>query len=234
MTVSGAAAQQTVPVGDEHDIPGLSVMVSARVVMLRGTVQSVWPRNKAVERADPAAVAESGQGLQQFQRAVDEYAVLHQEVKGHLSPPESSRDMREFQQAVEALTAGIRRMREGARMGDIFTADATSLIFRDRIRHVLAAHGDVMLYLAPEVDDAFEETEEPVINGTFSWHNAAPTPLCFLVVLPELPNFLQYRFVGRDLVLVDIDADLIVDVLPRALPFTPTRDVLYASLWSPK
>ena len=42
-------------------------------------------------------------------------------------------------------------------------------------------------------------------------------PADVIVALPALPDVLQYRFVGRDLVLVDIEADLIVDVLPRAL-----------------
>jgi hypothetical protein len=43
---------------------------------------------------------------------------------------------------------------------------------------------------------------------------------CLLDVLPALPEGLQFRFVARDLVLVDIDADLVVDVLPDALPPT--------------
>jgi hypothetical protein len=33
-----------------------------------------------------------------------------------------------------------------------------------------------------------------------------------------LPAELEYRFVGRDLVLVDSHAGLVVDVLPDALP----------------
>jgi hypothetical protein len=100
-------------------------------------------------------------------------------------------------------------------------------LFDRSVRRVLIRYDRVDL-------NCRQATEEPVVNGKFSWDNATPTPLCFLAVLPELPNFLQYRFVGRDLVLVDIEADLIVDVLPRALPFTPTRDVLYASLRSTK
>ena len=35
--------------------------------------------------------------------------------------------------------------------------------------------------------------------------------------VPPLPDALQYRFVNRDLVLLDCDASLIIDVLPRAL-----------------
>jgi hypothetical protein len=39
-----------------------------------------------------------------------------------------------------------------------------------------------------------------------------------LQVLPPLPRELEYRFVDRDLVLIDIHADLVVDILKEALP----------------
>jgi hypothetical protein len=43
-------------------------------------------------------------------------------------------------------------------------------------------------------------------------------PAAVIAALPELPPELQYRFVGADLVLVDIGAGLVVDVLRGALP----------------
>jgi hypothetical protein len=43
-------------------------------------------------------------------------------------------------------------------------------------------------------------------------------PGCLLEVLPALPQGLQYRLVGRDLILLDLDANLVVDILPEALP----------------
>ena len=39
-----------------------------------------------------------------------------------------------------------------------------------------------------------------------------------LLTLPPLPACLHYRFVDRDLVLVDSVAQLIVDFLPAAVP----------------
>ena len=43
-------------------------------------------------------------------------------------------------------------------------------------------------------------------------------PPDILHVLPPLPDELQYRLVDRDLVLIDMHADLVVDILPGALP----------------
>jgi hypothetical protein len=44
------------------------------------------------------------------------------------------------------------------------------------------------------------------------------TPPTLLLNLPQLPKELEYRIVGRDLVLRDIGANLVVDYLPNILP----------------
>jgi hypothetical protein len=42
-------------------------------------------------------------------------------------------------------------------------------------------------------------------------------PAALIEALPDVPWPLQYRFACRNLVLLDVDAGLIVDVLPDAL-----------------
>jgi len=44
------------------------------------------------------------------------------------------------------------------------------------------------------------------------------TPPTLLLNLPELPESLEYRILGRDLVLRDSDANIVVDYVPNALP----------------
>ena len=49
-------------------------------------------------------------------------------------------------------------------------------------------------------------------------------PASVLLVLPVLPDdVLEYRFVGRDLILRDTEANLIVDYILGAAPPLPTR-----------
>ena len=43
-------------------------------------------------------------------------------------------------------------------------------------------------------------------------------PVNVLCQLPSLPTELEYRFVNRDIVLWDVHADLVVDIIPNALP----------------
>lgn len=59
----------------------------------------------------------------------------------------------------------------------------------------------------------------PSVNATYPDDQPVEvTPPSLLMVLPPLPPVLAYRFVGRDLAVIDRDTRLIVDVLPEALP----------------
>jgi hypothetical protein len=46
----------------------------------------------------------------------------------------------------------------------------------------------------------------------------ATVPPLILVNLPRLPDGLEYRFMGRDLILRDRDANVVVDFVPGAVP----------------
>lgn len=51
------------------------------------------------------------------------------------------------------------------------------------------------------------------LNDTFPWILGVAMFPCLIDALPALPSVLQYRIVGRDLVLIDVHASLIVDIL---------------------
>ena len=63
----------------------------------------------------------------------------------------------------------------------------------------------------------------PVVNGRFPWARGAMMPPDILQVLPPLPEELQYRIVDHDLILIDMHADLVVDILPGAV-MNPASD----------
>ncbi len=57
------------------------------------------------------------------------------------------------------------------------------------------------------------------INGTYPKTKPFSTvPINILAALPRLPDDIEYRFVGRHLVLHDTRANLILDRIPCALP----------------
>ena len=52
------------------------------------------------------------------------------------------------------------------------------------------------------------------VNGSLPRTGAKPVLPCILEALPRLPEELEYRIIGTDLVLIDVHAGLIVDILP--------------------
>ena len=45
----------------------------------------------------------------------------------------------------------------------------------------------------------------------------ATTPPNVLQALPKLPDGLEYRFVGKNLLIRDVDANIVVDYMPQAI-----------------
>ena len=66
-------------------------------------------------------------------------------------------------------------------------------------------------------EEAPPDAAWPAVNGRFPWMRGAAMWPCIIDALPPLPDELQYRIVGRDLVLVDVHANLVVDILREAL-----------------
>jgi hypothetical protein len=161
--------------------------------------------------------------LQRFRQAVDGYVSFHRRIELSLPALQVTSDPQQMWQAVEARTAAIRAARSGAVMGDLFTAEVGDLL-RVRIQQVIVEGGyTVADVLANITEDPPADAPRPVVNGPFPWVIGAMMPPDILNVLPPLPTELQYRLVDRDLVLVDLEADLVVDILPRALPAPETE-----------
>ena len=93
--------------------------------------------------------------------------------------------------------------RDGARQGDIFTA-AIGVEFRE----VLRLEMDADTWAAIMDDNPGEFSNR--INGDVSRPDAViDIPPNILARLPRLPEDVQYRFVGRHLILLDTRANLI-------------------------
>jgi hypothetical protein len=155
-----------------------------------------------------------------FLHSVEAYITLCRQLERQLPPLEVTGDPRRIHIAAEARAAAIRRARARARIGDIFNPGVTEL-FRERIREGFAARANAAAELLDEMNEDGEGWQPAVVNGPFSWRTAVATPPYVLAALPDLPGELQYRFVGPDLVLVDIVANSIIDVLPEALEVAP-------------
>ncbi len=156
--------------------------------------------------------------VRQFVAATRDYAWLHRRIEWALGPIEVNADIDKVHRAVVQLAAAIRADRPQARAGDLFTA-VLGIELRRRIAEALVAHditaADVLAAEAAEGTDP--SLVSLAVNGPFPWIAGSAMFPCLIEALPELPPELQYRMVGDTLVLVDVHASLIVDLLPLAL-----------------
>ena len=173
----------------------------------------------AVARAQVPGVQAPAVGT--FTDATREYALLHRRLERTLPRLEVTSNPDTIQRAVEQLGAALRAARPDAKPGDFFT-EAMAVELRVRIDDALFAKGFSPADLrASEAADGIDAAMAPLkVNGRFPWLYASAMFPCVLQALPPLPPELQYRIVGNTLVLIDVHADLIVDLLPYALADT--------------
>jgi hypothetical protein len=155
-------------------------------------------------------------GVGAFRRSIEDYLALRQRLEPTLPPLAMSSNPQQIHAAVDARATAIREARAHQAAGAIFNSTVSAL-FRRRIQDGVSNSGDAIAGVLQQIREESTTRTRPVVNGRFSWATAVATPASILSLLPALPDELQYRFVGRDLVLVDIDANLVIDVLPDAL-----------------
>ena len=171
----------------------------------------------AVLMTCPARASNPRNGLEAFHTSIVGYMGARERAVRHLPLLEISDDAGKIHDGVEARALAIATIRWDARRGDIFNP-AVSAMFRARIHATLDRHGLSPLDVLRDIDaPEGHAIVPPFVNGRFSWQTAVATPAVVLKVLPALPDVLQYRFVGVDLALVDVEASLVADVLPDVL-----------------
>jgi hypothetical protein len=155
------------------------------------------------------------QALIDFHTRVDRYAALHRRLEGPLpSPRIPARDGFTAVLERQYLASSIRRARPSAHLGDIIDP-AVGKVLRRMILTALAAPGGAALA------ERFRRRAArpglaPVINEPYSMDAGTLVPDLILRQLPALAEDLEYRAVNTDLVLWDVHAEIIVDVLPDA------------------
>jgi hypothetical protein len=163
--------------------------------------------------------------VERFNQRVQAYVAMHRQVERFLPPQQIFTDPAEARRSMVGMANAMRALRPNAAEGDVFDTEIGNL-FRDDLWHALRQAGinpeTVAVEMVPEMPG---EYEVPEVNGNFSWALANAMPPCVLRALPELPIELQYRFVQFDLVLVDLHANLIVDILRDALPAEDVKSV---------
>ena len=160
----------------------------------------------------------TSQAVAAFEQSTRDYASLHRRLEQPIGSIRLGMSVEAINRHIQELAAAIRAERAAARGGEFFTpALATEL--RARVDTVLVEHGYTVAGVlahgrVPGVDYARVRLR---VNDTFPWILGVAMLPCVIDAMPALPSELQYRIVGRDLVLIDVHASLIVDILSNLL-----------------
>ena len=155
------------------------------------------------------------EGLKEFQRQLDLYLKLREELSRKLKPLSLTPSADELSARQTALANAISSARQGAKHGNLVNpavaAHITRIVTADFRRRNPAAENAAL----KEVPRA----PRPVINKAYPADAALPTvPPLLLADLPRLPDNLQYRFFGRHIAILDGDVQIIIDYVADALP----------------
>jgi hypothetical protein len=162
------------------------------------------------------AADENATILKDFSDRVDKYLKL-QKAEGGATPSKPTSSVTKIKEGQQSLADKIRAARPDAKQGDIFSPEISAL-FKKLIAEILAGPQGNKIRASLRRAEPVKGIEIKV-NG--SYPRRVPlqsTPPTLLANLPRLPKELEYRIVGHDLVLRDINANLIVDHIPGAIP----------------
>ncbi len=176
-------------------------VAGAQVAANRGTDQ---PDFRVIVQGtfDPETLAE-------FNKRIGDYAALRAKLEKGLPPLVVTDNAEEIERFEHRLAERIRDARSAHR-GQIF---APSMV--RQVKQMLAARADAHT-IAAMMDDGPAEFDVDV-NDTYSKRRSLATmPPNILLTLPDLPRDIEYRFVGRHLILRDARANIIIDEIPFA------------------
>jgi hypothetical protein len=153
--------------------------------------------------------------LREFGERTRAYSALRDKLASEVAPASSEATPEQIARHQEQLAAAIRQARKDARQGDIFTPPVVpqfrTIIRRDLqsrdIRDALALMQEVPLTLTLHVNASWPaEAQRPSM------------PARLLANLYPLPEGLEYRFIDRHLVLLDSEANVMVDYILDVVP----------------
>ena len=152
-----------------------------------------------------------GDTVTAFTTKTNGYAELRDRLESGLPALTVTDDPRQIRRWQRSLADGIRLARRGARRGDFFTA-STGVQFRLVLAGIM--NPSLWAVIMDENPGKFgHDIDEEYPEGKpFS-----TVPSIVLTRLPQLPEDVQFRFIGRDLILYDAKADTIIDRLPQAI-----------------
>lgn len=172
----------------------------------------------AAPDGQPGTNAQAAATLE-FQNRIKAYLKIHNDAERKVPNLKRTDDPREISDREALLAKAIQTLRANAKIGEIFAPEYQPYfikIVQDDFAKRSAVDRKAIIDELPKHMKADVNTVYPTTLAL------ATFPAALLSKLPDLPPELEYRFVGRSLILRDVKANLIVDILRDVVPTIPS------------
>ena len=152
-----------------------------------------------------------------FAKRLDGYMKVRDEVEDSIGDLDPTRSQAEIATRATALSQALIARRGQAKAGDIFTPEIATIL-ATLIKEEYSRRSEPVQETRDDQQDELPDFT-PQVNQLYpTTYPLATFPATLLPLLPPLPEKVEYRIVQNYLVLRDIEANLIIDVMPNAVP----------------
>jgi hypothetical protein len=195
---------------------GLLVALSAWAAQAPPAASAQTPAATPTPAAQVTVSPKHKAAFAAFEARVRGYVSLREGIEGKL--PKLSKDAtpEQIEAHKMAFQEAVRSARQTAQQGDLFVPELAQ-----HLREVIKS--ETPPRVKREVRETVQESEVKAVPLRVNYpypdtEELLEMPPTLLLRLPQLPKQVRYRYVGRNLLLVDRENGLIVDFMTDALP----------------
>ena len=191
---------------------GTGLIVACAVLVAGCAPADAAPDGQPGTNAQAAATVE-------FQNRIKAYLKVHNEARTRVPALKRTDDPKEIYERQALLAKAIQTLRANAKIGEVFAPEYQPYfikIVQDDFATRSARDRKAIISELPKNMKVDVNTVYPTTLAL------ATFPAVLLQKLPDLPPELEYRLVGRSLILRDVKANLIVDILRDVVPTIPS------------
>jgi hypothetical protein len=191
-------------------------MQVVQLVML-GLLLATAGAKSSLGQAEDSRAAKNAPGFKEFEDRLHLYVNLRKSIEGSLPALKPTDQPEKISVHQETLAQKLREARPHAKRGEIFSEDARDAFRRTIREEFIGPHGHgarTTIRQGEPLKTVHLRVNQPYPDGV-PYTTLPPT---LLLKFPKLPDQVAYRIVVRDLILLDVEANLVIDRIPDAFP----------------
>jgi hypothetical protein len=190
-----------------------AILLAAVLLLARAAIAS----GQNAPPTSPKEEAKNAEEFKEFLDRVQAYVNLHKTIASSIPALKPTALPEMIKAHEQALGRKIREARAHAKRGDMFSEKSQSAFrraVRDEFRGLQGRLARKTIQQGEPLKEVHVRVNEPYADG-LPFTTVPPT---LLLRFPKLPDQVAYRIVGRDLILLDVEANLVIDSIHEIFP----------------